>query len=169
MQQRSDLLKKPVALSELSDETASYTLEADATQRDLVAETVDIEGVVSFAVDLRLRKDGQLVTAAGNLRAELDRVCVVSLEPMVEQIDEDFTAVFTTEQSEEEEGEFEADLDAPEPLHGEHIDLWDVALEQLVLSMSAHPRKEGATAPEDPGAGAKISPFDVLKDLRSES
>jgi uncharacterized metal-binding protein YceD (DUF177 family) len=163
----NDALRHPVRIDELSSEAMAVTLEADEQQRQIIASHVEAEDVAAFKAELRLRKSGSTVTAEGTITGDLGRTCVVSLEPMREKIDENFASIYTTEVPEETEGELEADLDAPEPIEGDTLNLWDVALEQLVLSMNAHPRKEGAKPPEDPGAGAKISPFDVLKGLQS--
>jgi uncharacterized metal-binding protein YceD (DUF177 family) len=167
MQPSNDnLLSRPVRTDEFSSEPFQVSLGASDEQRREIAERLDIEDVGRFSADLSITKRVSLVTVKGSLKADLGRICVVSLEPMRELIEENFTADFTTEDSGELEGEFEADLDAPEPIEGDMLNLWDVALEQLVLAMSPHPKIEGATAPEDPGAGAKISPFEALKDLQ---
>ncbi|MCQ8185671.1 YceD family protein [Parvularcula maris] len=166
MQPSNDhLLTRLVRLDEFGSEAYTASLVAGETELKAIAERLDIENAKAFAAELSITRRDTLIRIEGSIRGDLGRTCVVSLEPMRETIEEDFTAEYITEAGDEREGEFEADLDAPEPLEGDTLNLWDVALEQLVLSMSAHPRIEGAEAPKDPGAGARISPFDALKGL----
>ncbi|NNU16791.1 DUF177 domain-containing protein [Parvularcula sp. ZS-1/3] len=153
-------------LSELDGEARHVSLEANEADRKAVAEQFDIRSVELLKGDFDVTRHASLVRVAGSVEAVLGRTCVVSLEPMEEKIAEDFTAEFTTERHDVDGEEVEADLDAPEPIDGDAIELRNVLLEQVVLAMSPHPRKEGAEAPEDPGTGEGSNPFDVLKSLR---
>ena len=141
-----------------------------AVDEDLtnLARFLDLPGIKYLGGEFVTLKGGSLVTIKGRLKAELTRRCVVSLEELTEEIDEEFVVTYTTEPESGHKAneEVEADLDAPEPLEGPELDLGDILLEQLVLAMDPHPRKEGAEPVEDPRAGEKISPFDVLKDLK---
>jgi uncharacterized metal-binding protein YceD (DUF177 family) len=156
---------RPIPLAELSTDPTPFSLHADAESRETLAKRYDVQDIASLSADGKLRKSGSMVRVEGHLLADLGRTCGVSLEPMREKIDEDFEVVFSKDRPAEVEGEVEADLDAPEPLEDDAIDLWAVVLEQLVLAMSPHPRKEGATPPEDPGKAEESSPFAVLKSL----
>ena len=136
---------------------------------EALARFLDLPGIKYLGGEFITLKGGPLVTVKGLLKAELVRRCVVSLEEMIEEIEEDFVVTFTTEPPDKAKAneEVEADLEAPESLDGPELDLGDILIEQLVLSMDPHPRKEGAEPVEDPRGGEKISPFDVLKDLKS--
>lgn len=133
--------------------------------RSVLAKDFGIPGVNALSGEALAARRAGMIEVEGRVRAELVRQCVASLDDMDEEIDETFTVIFTEHASSDPEAEAEADLDAPEPIEGGRIDLGAVLLEQLVLAMSPHPRKEEAEAPVDPGAGARITPFDVLKDL----
>lgn len=133
--------------------------------RAALADDYGVPGVQSLAGEALAARRAGLIEVEGRVRATLTRQCVASLEDMDEVIDEAFTAVFTEHAPEAAEAEAEADLDAPEPIEGGRLDLGQVLLEQLVLAMAPHPRRPGAEAPADPGAGARISPFDALKTL----
>lgn len=143
-------------------------LEMSAEDRAALAQAFDIPRVDRLEGELKAARRAGLIEVEGHLKAKLGRRCVVSLQEMEEEIDETFAVTFTEEAEPEREGEFEADLDAPEPLEGGVLDLGAVLLEQLVLAMDPHPRIENAEPVEDPGAGARISPFDVLEKLKSD-
>ncbi|MEM9810745.1 MAG: DUF177 domain-containing protein [Pseudomonadota bacterium] len=161
-------LSKPLDVDQLTTEPEMVHLEVSRDDRAVLAEQLNVLSLDAFSGKLSATKHGDLVRVDGALEAQLGRTCVVSLEPMQETIDETFTAEFTTILPESPAAdEIEADLDAPEPLKGSTINLGDVLFEQLVLAMNPHPRKEGAVAPQDPGAGQESSPFDVLKALKN--
>ena len=135
--------------------------------RARLAEDFGVPGIESLSGEAMAARRGGLIEVEGRVRGTLTRQCVASLDDMTEEIDEDFLVTFTEHAPDAFEAEAEADLDAPEPIEGGRIDLGAVLIEQLVLAMHPHPRKPGAEAPEDPGAGARITPFEVLKGLKS--
>lgn len=153
-------------IDRLDDEPHRVTIDVTPEDCARLARRFDVLDIASLRGDMDVTRSGSIIRVAGSIEADLGRRCVVSLEDMRERIAEDFAVDFTTEPAPEPDGEIEADLDAPEPLRGDTIDLGDVLLEQLVLAMDPHPRKEGAQPPEDRGAGDGSSPFDVLKDLK---
>ena len=136
--------------------------EADRTA---LARDFRIPGVEALSGEALAARRAGLIEVEGRVRATLTRQCVASLDDMAEVIDEAFVVTYTEHRPAREEAEAEADLDAPEPIEDGRLDLGQVLLEQLVLAMAPHPRKPGAEAPADPGAGARITPFDVLAGL----
>lgn len=171
MTDRPDLpsFRHLVAVGELGDEPREAALTAAPEDRTAIAAFLDIPEVKALSGSARVTRSGPLIHVTGDLHARLGRTCVASLEPMEEGVREAFSVTFTTEPPAEDlPEEMEADLDAPEPLEGDALDLGGVLLEQLVLAMSPHPRKDGAEPPADPGAGARISPFDVLERLKKD-
>ena len=160
-------LSRPLRVADLDDEPRHEEIEVDADDRARIAKVYGIEDIALMRGNLDVIRSGTLVRVAGLLEADLGRICVVSLEPMREVISDHFAVEYTTEPPPPLEGEREADLDAPEPIEGETLDLGQVLLEQLVLSMDPHPRRDDAVAPEDVGRPLETSPFDVLKGLKS--
>ena len=146
-------------------ETVSLTM--DAPDREALARAFGIPGVTRLSGEAQAARRGGVIEVEGTVRAVLTRECVASLEEMTEEIEEPFAVAYTEHPRAPAEGEVEADLDAPEPIENGVLDLGAVLLEQLVLAMDPHPRIEGAEAPADPGAGARITPFDVLKQMQA--
>ncbi|MEM6650351.1 MAG: DUF177 domain-containing protein [Pseudomonadota bacterium] len=131
--------------------------------------TLNVLGVKTIKGTAEVVRHGREVTVTGEVSAQLVRECVASLEPMEEDIHVKFTLQYWSVQSlEDYPEEMEADLDAPDPLVGDTLHMDDVFIEQLVLAMQPYPRKEGAEPVKDPGANASISPFSVLKTLKSD-
>ena len=146
----------------------STELVMSEADRARLAKEFGVPGVEALSGEALAARRGGLIEVEGRVRGTLIRQCVASLDDMNEEIDEEFVITFTEHAPETLEAEAEADLDAPEPIQGGRIDLGAVLIEQLVLAMHPHPRKPGAEAPADPGAGARITPFDVLKGLQAE-
>ncbi|MEM6913135.1 MAG: DUF177 domain-containing protein [Pseudomonadota bacterium] len=159
-------LNRTIEIAQLSEEPIEQAIDVSPNDLQTVARRLDVPAVLSLAGTLQAVRHGSLVRLEGKIDATLERMCVVSLEPMTETISETFSVDYTTDPTEAEGDEPDVDLDAPEPLAAETLDLGDVLLEQLVLAMAPHPRREDAKAPNDPGAGKESSPFDVLKALK---
>ncbi|MEM9234280.1 MAG: DUF177 domain-containing protein [Pseudomonadota bacterium] len=160
----------PLRLDRIGDVPETRALVASEEDRRELAAFLDIPGIVALSGEATALRSRKIITVRGHLTARLTRSCVASLEELTEEIDEDFTVTFTDGPVDIPHGEeVEADLDAPEPVEGDKLYLGDVLLEQLVLAMDPHPRKEGVEPIADPKAGERISPFDVLRKLQSES
>ncbi|WOI54232.1 DUF177 domain-containing protein [Parvularcula sp. LCG005] len=148
-----------------------YSVELHAAEADLagIAQYLMIPGVDAMRGEADVTRRGDLITVSGRVEATLVRECVATLEPMEELIDEDFVATFTTSAPDADDlrDEVEADLDAPEPLENDRLDMGAVFLEHVVLSMAPHPRRQNAEPIPDPGAGVRISAFDALKALKT--
>lgn len=157
----------PVDVSGIDPDGRSFSLEAAGDDLAVLAEFLGALEVKKLTAEGRVSRHGDLVRVTGHIDADLLRKCVATLEPVDEPLKEQFEVMYTTAPPVlENREEVEADLDAPEPLNGPMLDLAHTAIEQVVLAMSPHPRQQGADAIADPGAGAKISPFDILKEWK---
>jgi uncharacterized metal-binding protein YceD (DUF177 family) len=100
------------------------------------------------------------------------QTCVVTLEPLTSEVDEEIDAMFSPDAppvpeatSGDEDGPAE---DPPEPIVNGAIDLGTLATEFLMLGLDPYPRKEGVVfepliAPADPAD----HPFAALKALKT--
>ncbi|MCA0302159.1 MAG: DUF177 domain-containing protein [Proteobacteria bacterium] len=96
-------------------------------------------------VDRRL---GGQVVVEGRLRGRLVQACVLTLEPVPQDLDETFRLVFRQDQADEldpESGEavLNAQADAPEPLEGNVLDVGEIVAEHLSLAADPYPRRPG--------------------------
>ena len=145
-----------VALAEIPEGGKRFDLVADEATR---AELAKIAGLRTLprlhaTFDLaRLGSDGLRVN--GEVSATVGQNCVVTLDPIDNEVKEEINLVFappSTTLSGEEEID-DADLiepGDPEPLTGDRIDLSALAIEFLLLGIDPYPRKPDATfqAPE---------------------
>ena len=104
--------------------------------------------VFSARVTVDRRAGGQVVVE-GRLRGKIIQACILTLDPVTQDLDETFRIVFRQDLAEEvdpESGEavVSAQADAPEPLSGNMLDVGEIVAEQLSLAADPYPRRPGA-------------------------
>lgn len=151
---------------------------ADAPTRAAMAEIAGLReiSVARGSFDLSLRSGGR-VHVAGHLTARVGQTCVVTLEPIENEIDEDIDVMFApaeqfpeADEIAEEEIEIgQGDIpEPPEPIVNGIIDLGRLATDVLFLAINPYPRKEGAVfEPEVTKADPEDHPFAALKALQA--
>lgn len=131
----------------------------------------------------RYRKHG--VTLTGRFTVSIEQECVVTLEPVFTDLQEEFQRRFLPERDlsatlpEIIDGEMVFDPEAedlPDLLEGGQINLWEVLIEEMILAIDPFPRSEQAVETTLPGneTGSEDesepthNPFSELKSLISE-
>jgi uncharacterized metal-binding protein YceD (DUF177 family) len=148
-------------------------IEADASVRVVMAEAAGVRDISSAhaAFDLSHRSGGR-VHVAGRVQAKVGQTCVVTLEPMENEIDEEVDLLFApakeiTPQLDADDDE-SALADPPEPIENGMIDLGRLATDVLYLAIDPYPRKEGAEfEPQVTAVDPEDHPFAALKTLQT--
>jgi Large ribosomal RNA subunit accumulation protein YceD len=105
------------------------------------------------------------------VRAAVGQDCVVTLEPLDNEIDEPIDLIFAPAGGADAHGAAgaagEGGNDAtPEPLVGEMVDLGAIATEFLLLAIDPYPRKPEAVFQPPSDAGDAAHPFAALAALK---
>lgn len=161
---------RPIALARISPEGREERLRASPAECAALAKRFGIPAVNRFAAELLLKREGGGgVSIDGRILAEIVQDCVVTLEPVTQQVDEAVhLRVLGPGESHSEDPDSPDDVDAP----GGVADLGEALSEQLALALDPYPRAPGAVLPEDltaePDAApeAPVSPFANLAALR---
>ena len=140
-----------VQASQVADRPLQLEATADAAVRDAVTRRFDILAIDSLeaAVELRRLTDGDIAVAA-RLKAHLTQPCVVSLEPVVQEIDETVEGRFSEHVAAEPEGDHVVDIalddesDEPEPIVDGVLHLGEWLVQQLSLALDPYPRARDA-------------------------
>jgi uncharacterized metal-binding protein YceD (DUF177 family) len=124
------------------------------------------------------RKKG--VSLTGQISARLEQSCIVTLEPVAEEIDISFRALFWPEKNagelsdEEGTGEIFNDIesdDLPEFFENNEINVGETVLEYFALALDPYPKKTDAKInigkENSKEAAGRPSPFLVLKGLKN--
>ena len=111
------------------------------------------------------RRVGDQVVVEGRLRGRIVQACVLTLDPVTQDLDDTFRIVFKADMADDrdpESGEavLNSQADAPEPLTGNMLDVGEIVAEQLSLAADPYPRRPGAKleSPEIPATRRKGQP-----------
>jgi len=162
----------PVAVEDVAEAGQHFALTADAEIRRAVARLAGLRDLPRLEANLTLTRHGAGgLHVKGLVSATVGQTCVVTLEPLVNEIEETVDLLFLPPAdlpaqagkagSQKDGGE--PRWDAPEPLIGGRVDLGAIATEFLLLGLDPYPRKPGAvfSAPQqgkpEPGAFAALA------------
>jgi uncharacterized protein len=164
----------PIMTRQIPDTGLHRAIEANANERAAISALGDLRGVgeAKASFDLKPFSDGR-VQVTGRVRARVTQTCVVTLEPVDNQIDEDVDLIFLPPEqireladSIDENGEPDPG-DPPEAIERGMIDLGRVATDALFLGLDPYPRKPDAVfEPPVDGDDADLHPFAALKALQ---
>lgn len=161
----------PVAVEDIAETGQHFALVADEAVRAGIARMVGLRELPRLQADFDVTRQsagGLRVTA--RVSATVGQTCVVSLEPLDNEIEEDIDLVFVPPvagQAAEEaaaDGEQRAEprWDDLEPLIGGVVDLGALATEFLLLGIDPYPRKPGASFEAPQERGPEAGPFAAL-------
>jgi uncharacterized metal-binding protein YceD (DUF177 family) len=165
----------PVTLEDVPETGRHFDLVADAGVRAAVARVAAVRDLpcLQASFDVRRRGDDGL-HVSGSVSATVGQTCVVTLEPLVNEIDETVDLTFVPrpapEPSDEETKPQPRDVkwNDPEPLVGGTIDLGALAIEFLILALDPYPRKPGAVFEPPKDDAADPGPFAALAELTKD-
>jgi hypothetical protein len=171
-----------VKVGHISLNPVEVRLEADEAERKGLATLWDVVSVEELKADLKInrwKRDG--VRVRGTVTAKIVQECVVSLDPVETEINEEFEQLFVPEGSKlarvpiQPSGEMVMDpegQDLPETFVGDTIDAGVVVAEFAAMGIDPYPRKPGLDFEdhiEDTGENdVKPSSFAALKDWKKE-
>lgn len=167
-------ISHPVAVADLiREERQDIVIDATTGQRAALAGYLGIPAVGMVQARLTARaQPGRRFVLEGRVRASLTQTCVVTLEPVAEEIDAVLHRVYEDAPAEEDDNLIDPfDEDLPEPVDGGVIDAGAAVCELIALEMSPYPRREGAEPLENkaatpPEESAASHPFAALSRLR---
>jgi hypothetical protein len=176
MTDKADPWSVPVVVTQIPDTGLHRDIEAGPATREAMAVIADLREIVSASASLDVTpKGGGRFQVAGRVRARIGQTCVVTLDPILNDIDEAIDLIFAPpEQIPElsdlvdEAAESDDDIpDPPEPIERGIIDLGRVATDALFLGIDPYPRRadavfEAPVVADDP----EDHPFAALKALQ---
>ncbi len=161
----------PVVVDEVAPTGQHFDLVADSSVRAAVARIAGLRDLPRLEGSFDVTRHGATgLHVTGRVSATVGQNCVVTLEPLDNEIDEAVDLIFMPpaerpQQAEETPEPHDVKWDEAEPLISGTVDLGAVATEFLMLGIDPYPRKPGAVfeAPMDrkPDGG----PFAALAKL----
>ncbi len=164
-----------VSVAQISDTGLHREIEANEATRAMMAEIAGLRAISSAraSFDLTPRSGGR-VQVLGRVQAKVGQNCVVTLDPIESDVDEEVDLIFApveqipelAESADNDDPAAEV-TDAPEPIENGVIDLGRLATDVLYLAIDPYPRKEGAVfEPPVTAADPEDHPFAALKSLQ---
>jgi hypothetical protein len=164
-----------VRLDEIGETGRHVELEASEAVRAALAEPAGVDAVERLVARFDLTRRGRdRLHVSGEVSGTVRQTCVVTLEPIEDQINEAIEVDFAPP-AESMDPAAEVDLDAAspgevEPLIGNSVDIGLLAAEFFILGIDPYPRKPGAAfdAPKT-AADPADHPFAQLAALQKNS
>jgi uncharacterized metal-binding protein YceD (DUF177 family) len=158
---------------------AVYELEANGAQREALAHRFGFLDIEFFRATISLRRvrGGDGLRLQGHILARVVQSCVVTLEPVISDVDKQFELLLLDDAAYDGETvDPEADVDL---YSGDSVDIAEIAAEELALALDPYPRSPEAAAgtlgpggipPESEeqgdGKGTGYRPFEALAGLK---
>jgi uncharacterized metal-binding protein YceD (DUF177 family) len=160
----------PVGLEDVPETGLRLALAADERTRASVAKLADLRALPRLEATFELTRharDGLHVV--GTLSATVGQTCVVTLDPIENEIEEPIDLIFAPAQAAiaESSGIEDVAVDAPERLTGGMVDLGAIATEFLMLAIDPYPRKSGAIFEPPAPPDDSSNPFAALAALKN--
>lgn len=139
-----------VDLDRMGPSGAALEVAASESERAALAKRFGFLALPALSARVTVdRRPGGQIVVEGRLRGKIVQACVLTLDPVNQDLDDTFRIVFKPDMTDERDPESgEAVLssvaDAPEPLTGNVLDVGEIVAEQLSLAADPYPRRPGA-------------------------
>jgi uncharacterized metal-binding protein YceD (DUF177 family) len=134
----------PVNVEDVPEAGLHVDIDAPAEARAAVAELAAVREVARLSAELDLARRGAGVRVSGRIQARVGQTCVVTLEPVENDIDELVDVTFAPPDAGAPAAPSDGADEPPDALIDGKIDLGAVATEFLILGIDPYPRKPGA-------------------------
>jgi hypothetical protein len=176
---KADPWTVPVTVAQLPDTGLHRDIEASPAVRYAMAEVAELREILFANASLDVTPaSGGRVHVTGRVRARIGQTCVVSLDPILNDIDEAIDLIFAPPEQipqladlVDDAAESDAEIpDPPEPIENGIIDLGRLATDALFLAVDPYPRKADVVfEPPDVADDPEDHPFAALKALRLDA
>lgn len=168
-----------LAVADIPERGSTVKREATAAELKAVAAALDILGCDQIALDARVRaRAGGRYVLEGTIAAKLTQACVVSLDPVPDELAIDLDIEFEPDPAAASELGSDNELGDPfeekelEPIENGRLNLGRVVFEEIASHLDPFPRAEGAELEQreaaGPGDAKSESPFAKLAALKNK-
>lgn len=179
-----------VDAEDVGTKTKKKVISIPQKNKKLVSKRLGLESIEELiaTVDLERNSVNQTIYARGELTAKLTQKCVVTAEPLEEDVTGEFEAWYadTTQavsfekarrerlsQKEQEDQPIMDESDDPEPIIEGKIDIGELVVQNLSLIINPYPRKQGVrlgleTTDDQKDDYDYTNPFAKLKDWKGK-
>ena len=163
----------PVAVADIAETGDTIELVADSQTRAAVARMAGLRDLPRLHANFEVtRRAAGRVHVTGRVSATVGQACVVTLDTVVNEVEEEIDLIFAPEPAAGADCDAadtaNEDWDETDPLIDGCVDLGALATEFLVLGLDPYPRKPGAVFQPPQDATPDEGPFAALGALRKD-
>jgi len=170
MQKTNVAWSVPVAVEDIPDSGLHIEIDAPKAARAELAALAAVRDLERLSAAFDLTRRGARIHVAGQVKARVAQNCVVTLEPIENEVAEAVDVTFAPAPAEgvpaTGEIDVKVDKEPPEPLVDGKVDLGALATEFLVLGIDPYPRKQGVTFAPPKVEDGEAHPFAALAALK---
>ena len=176
--EKPDPWRVPVVVAQIPDTGLHRNIEPNPLERRAMAEVAGLREILSVNASFEVTPQrGGRFHVGGHVRARVGQTCVVTLDPIENDIDEPIDLIFAPpEQIPDladlvEAAERDVEIpDPPEPIVNGVIDLGRLATDALLLGIDPYPRRSDAIfEPPVEVVDPEAHPFAALKALKVDA
>jgi len=159
----------PVAVEDIPETGLHLEIDAPADARAGVAALAGLRELPQLSAVFDLARRGAGVHVAGRVSARVGQTCVVTLEPIENDIEETVDLEYApalVESAQIHAKDVKADEEPPELLTDGKVDVGAIATEFLLLGIDPYPRKAGAAFASVKADEGRARPFAALEALK---
>jgi Large ribosomal RNA subunit accumulation protein YceD len=174
---KPDPWRVPVMVAQIPDTGLHRDIEANPVERHAMAEVAGLREILSANASLDVTPKGAgRFHVTGHIRARIGQICVVTLDPIENDINEAIDLIFAPSEQIPDLADLvdaaaESDVevpDPPEPIVNGVIDLGRLATDALLLGIDPYPRRRDAVfQPPVETVDPDAHPFAALKVLKT--
>jgi hypothetical protein len=179
MTDQADPWSVPIAVLQIPETGLHRDLEAGPAERAAMAGVAGLREILSASASFDVTPDkGGRFHVVGRVQARIGQTCVVTLDPIENDIDEPIDLIFAPPEQIpvladliDDAAESDSEIpDPPEPIENGAIDLARLATDVLFLAIDPYPRRPDAVfEPVVTAADPEDHPFAALKALKLDA
>jgi uncharacterized metal-binding protein YceD (DUF177 family) len=176
---KPDPWRVPVMVAQIPESGLHRDIDASPSERAAMAKVADLREILSANASLDVTpKGGGRFHVGGRVRARIGQTCVVTLDPIENDLDEEIDLIFAPPEQIPDLSDLVDDAaesgveipDPPEPIVNGIIDLGRLATDALLLAIDPYPRRPDAIfEPPAEAADPEAHPFAALKALKLDA
>ena len=172
-ERNSPIWTVPVRIEDVPEEGTHFELSPDDKTRADIATLAGLRTLPRLVASFDVTRNGSGLRVVGEIAATAGQTCVVSLEPVENEIHEHVDLVFapgsSTVLSDAEPEDIRPDAkEPPEALVDGTVDLGAITIEFLILGIDPYPRKPGVVFEGASVGEASSHPFAGLAKLKEK-
>ena len=166
----------PIRIEDIPEAGRHFALSANEAARAALAKAGGLATLPRLEAAFDVAPHGSGLRVSGTVSGRVGQTCVVTLEPIENEVEESVDLEFSLSDSAEAAAtaargrKREAPAEEPERLIGGYVDLGLIAAEFLMLGLDPYPRKPGvAFGSATAGESTATHPFAALAALKGET